>query len=266
MDVTPLRRDALPPSASASSPHRSDADTGHLAGCLRRSGANVVSATRPPLMWALFADAATIHSDALLVPGVLAIGVAWVVGLDAVDGLVARRFRTTSPFGAFVDVLADRLSNYAALLFISDFSNALRALVVVIVARDLVVDAIKAMSAGLGNRLTDGILVAGRLRSALVLSRTSRVLYRVVAALTFVSGVLLGTYVRFPIGVTLALLGVMTLLCLVRGAGSVIEAPRTIRRGAVGPPDALSAGFGLQSLIAGAVLGLLCAGVRVFHG
>ncbi len=69
---------------------------------------------------------------------------------DFLDGFLARRHRTVSPFGKFMDPLADKLLVAAALIMLIPLRQVPAWMVVVIIGRELAVTGLRAVAAAEG--------------------------------------------------------------------------------------------------------------------
>jgi len=69
---------------------------------------------------------------------------------DAVDGFLARWLKQTSDLGKFLDPIADKILVISALICLIEIRQALALPVMIIVARDLVVSAVRLSAAGEG--------------------------------------------------------------------------------------------------------------------
>lgn len=100
---------------------------------------------------------------------VWAAGVFVVAGLtDWLDGYLARRWQQTSPFGAFIDPVADKLIVAVALLLVLYKTNEWYILlpVVVIIGREITVSALREWMAELGERSAVKVSMMGKLKTA----------------------------------------------------------------------------------------------------
>ncbi|MHB1283821.1 MAG: CDP-diacylglycerol--glycerol-3-phosphate 3-phosphatidyltransferase [Metallibacterium scheffleri] len=88
---------------------------------------------------------------------------------DWLDGWLARRLGQTSPFGAFLDPVADKLMVTVTLfLLVSDHPSALLALTsAVIVGREIGVSALREWMAELGQRARVRVQLLGKLKTAM---------------------------------------------------------------------------------------------------
>uniref|UniRef100_A0A7C3Z226 CDP-diacylglycerol--glycerol-3-phosphate 3-phosphatidyltransferase n=1 Tax=Desulfobacca acetoxidans TaxID=60893 RepID=A0A7C3Z226_9BACT len=80
--------------------------------------------------------------------GALAFSIAGAT--DFLDGFLARRQRTITPFGKFMDPLADKLLVSAALIMLIPLGRVPAWMVVVIVGRELMVTGLRALAAAEG--------------------------------------------------------------------------------------------------------------------
>lgn len=103
---------------------------------------------------------------------------------DFVDGFLARRQRTVTPFGKFMDPLADKLLVTAALIMLIPLGRAPAWMAVVIIGRELAVTGLRALAAA------EGIMLApdrwGKLKTLLqMLAITALILHYPYQALDF---------------------------------------------------------------------------------
>jgi CDP-diacylglycerol---glycerol-3-phosphate 3-phosphatidyltransferase len=116
---------------------------------------------------------------------------AWVFILagvtDWLDGFLARRLQQASPFGAFLDPVADKLIVTTALvLLVSDprvqasvYSNILFAVTVaVIIGRELTVSALREWMAEVGERASVAVSVIGKVKTVLQFVAISMLVYK----------------------------------------------------------------------------------------
>lgn len=88
---------------------------------------------------------------------------------DWLDGYLARKLDQFTPFGAFLDPVADKLIVSAALiLLLQAHATALFALpAVVIISREIVISALREWMAELGNRTSVAVSYVGKVKTAL---------------------------------------------------------------------------------------------------
>lgn len=88
---------------------------------------------------------------------------------DALDGYIARKYNLTSPFGAFLDPVADKLMVAVALaLLIESHNDVMFTLpAVVIICREIVISALREWMAELGKRASVAVSSIGKLKTTL---------------------------------------------------------------------------------------------------
>ncbi|MGJ8524826.1 CDP-diacylglycerol--glycerol-3-phosphate 3-phosphatidyltransferase [Halomonadaceae bacterium LMG 33818] len=88
---------------------------------------------------------------------------------DWFDGFLARRWNQSTPFGAFLDPVADKLIVAVALaLLIQRYSNAWMTLpALVIIGREIVISALREWMAELGKRANVAVSYIGKVKTAL---------------------------------------------------------------------------------------------------
>lgn len=116
---------------------------------------------------------------------------AWIFILagatDWLDGYLARRLEQVSPFGAFLDPVADKLIVAVALVLLvgdpkvqaSVFSSSLFAVTAaVIIGREITVSALREWMAELGERASVAVSVIGKLKTVLQIVAISMLVYK----------------------------------------------------------------------------------------
>ncbi|MGD9164951.1 MAG: CDP-diacylglycerol--glycerol-3-phosphate 3-phosphatidyltransferase, partial [Chromatiales bacterium] len=106
-----------------------------------------------PVEWARFSCA-------------LVFGIAAVT--DWFDGYLARRWGQVSPFGAFLDPVADKLMVSVSLLLLvqADATPALAIPAAVIIGREITISALREWMAELGERAQVAVSVIGKFKTA----------------------------------------------------------------------------------------------------
>ncbi|HRQ64991.1 MAG TPA: CDP-diacylglycerol--glycerol-3-phosphate 3-phosphatidyltransferase [Xanthomonadaceae bacterium] len=99
---------------------------------------------------------------------------------DWLDGWVARRFHQTSPFGAFLDPVADKLTVVVALfLLVQADPSALMAVVgAIIVGREITVSALREWMSELGERARVKVAGIGKIKTIVQMVALVMALYR----------------------------------------------------------------------------------------
>lgn len=121
-----------------------------------------------------------------------------LIGLDAVDGIVARKLNETSEFGSVFDIVVDRIIENCIWIYFASKGIISFWIPVIVLTRGFITDAVRniALSKGMtafGSRT----MQKSRLGIALVSSRASRGLYGFSKILSFVSLVVLSA-LNFP--------------------------------------------------------------------
>ncbi|WP_075184662.1 CDP-diacylglycerol--glycerol-3-phosphate 3-phosphatidyltransferase [Teredinibacter haidensis] len=88
---------------------------------------------------------------------------------DALDGYIARKYNLTTPFGAFLDPVADKLMVAVALaLLIESHADIWFTLpATVIICREIVISALREWMAELGKRATVAVSIIGKVKTTL---------------------------------------------------------------------------------------------------
>lgn len=106
---------------------------------------------------------------------------------DWLDGYLARRLEQASPFGAFLDPVADKLIVATALVLLvgdpkvqaSVFSSSLFAVTAaVIIGREITVSALREWMAELGERASVAVSVIGKLKTLLQIVAITMLVYK----------------------------------------------------------------------------------------
>ena len=99
---------------------------------------------------------------------------------DWVDGYLARRLGQTSPFGAFLDPVADKLMVAAALVLVleADPRALLSIAVLIIIGREITVSALREWMAEVGARGMVAVGIVGKFKTAVQMTAIVLLLYR----------------------------------------------------------------------------------------
>lgn len=85
---------------------------------------------------------------------------------DWLDGYLARRWRQTSAFGAFLDPVADKLIVAAALILLVQLERTPGWMAMIIIGREIAISALREWMAGLGSRRSVAVAYIGKLKTA----------------------------------------------------------------------------------------------------
>lgn len=88
---------------------------------------------------------------------------------DALDGYIARKYNLTTPFGAFLDPVADKLMVAVALAVLIETHNDMMFTLpaVVIISREIVISALREWMAELGKRASVAVSSIGKIKTTL---------------------------------------------------------------------------------------------------
>ncbi len=88
---------------------------------------------------------------------------------DWFDGYLARRLNQTSPFGAFLDPVADKLMVAAALVLLTETYATLWITIpaIIIIGREIVISALREWMAELGKRANIAVSYVGKVKTSL---------------------------------------------------------------------------------------------------
>ncbi|KZN36944.1 CDP-diacylglycerol--glycerol-3-phosphate 3-phosphatidyltransferase [Pseudoalteromonas luteoviolacea] len=93
----------------------------------------------------------------------------WLASItDILDGYLARKLNQSTPFGAFLDPVADKVMVSVALVMIAaHYQNVLVTLAtVIIISREIVISALREWMAGLGKRASVAVSNLGKFKTA----------------------------------------------------------------------------------------------------
>ncbi len=145
---------------------------------------------------------------------------------DWADGYLARRFGQTTPFGAFLDPVADKLMVAAALLLLVQMKRADAVLAFIIVGREIAISALREWMAIIGQSRSVAVSTIGKFKTAAQLTAIiALLLYEPV--IPGLSTPLLGTVALWiAAGLTLWSMFYYLRLAYPHLAASNVEAPR----------------------------------------
>jgi CDP-diacylglycerol--glycerol-3-phosphate 3-phosphatidyltransferase len=100
---------------------------------------------------------------------------------DLLDGYLARRWNQTSPFGAFLDPVADKLMVAVALvLLVQDNPAPLFAIpAAIIIGREIAISALREWMAEIGARTKVAVSIVGKLKTTLQMIAILLLLYKI---------------------------------------------------------------------------------------
>lgn len=84
---------------------------------------------------------------------------------DWLDGYLARRWRETSAFGAFLDPVADKLMVAAALIMLVSLGRAETYLAIIIIGREIAISALREWMAQLGKSRSVAVALVGKIKT-----------------------------------------------------------------------------------------------------
>ena len=85
---------------------------------------------------------------------------------DWLDGYLARRWKETSAFGAFLDPVADKLMVAAALILLVQLGRAEAYLAIIIIGREIAISALREWMAQLGKTKNVAVAFIGKVKTA----------------------------------------------------------------------------------------------------
>ena len=109
-----------------------------------------------------------------LVATVVFVIAAWT---DWLDGYLARRWKETSAFGAFLDPVADKLMVAAALIILVYLDRVGALIAVVIIGREITISALREWMAQIGAHKSVAVSMIGKVKTAAQMSAIPLLLY-----------------------------------------------------------------------------------------
>jgi len=98
---------------------------------------------------------------------------------DWLDGYLARKWDQTSPFGAFLDPVADKLMVAAALLLVSDVPELTVVVpAIVIIGREIAISALREWMAEMGERAHVAVSMIGKIKTTAQMAAIFLLLYQ----------------------------------------------------------------------------------------
>lgn len=85
---------------------------------------------------------------------------------DWFDGFLARRWKQTSDFGAFLDPVADKLMVAVALILLVNFGRTYSIFAIIIIGREITISALREWMAQLGKRSSVAVASIGKFKTA----------------------------------------------------------------------------------------------------
>lgn len=92
----------------------------------------------------------------------------WLAGFtDWLDGMLARKLKQTSRFGAFIDPVADKVLVATALILITDHYHSIWVTIpaLTMIAREIIISALREWMAEIGKRASVAVSVIGKLKT-----------------------------------------------------------------------------------------------------
>lgn len=114
----------------------------------------------PVFLWLFYSGIETAHFWAALVFVLAAI-------TDALDGYLARKLEQSTPFGAFLDPVADKVMVVMALVLVTVDMQSLWLTIpaLIMISREIIISALREWMAGLGLRGTVAVSGGGKLKT-----------------------------------------------------------------------------------------------------
>jgi cardiolipin synthase len=109
-----------------------------------------------------------------LVATIVFVVAAWT---DWLDGYLARRWKETSAFGAFLDPVADKLMVSAALIMLVDLDRVGALIAFVIIGREITISALREWMAQIGAHKSVAVSMIGKIKTAAQMTAIPLLLY-----------------------------------------------------------------------------------------
>ena len=96
---------------------------------------------------------------------------------DWFDGYLARKLEQTSPFGAFLDPVADKLMVAAALIMLAELDRISALVAFIIIGREITISALREWMAKLGESRSVAVSFIGKVKTAAQMAAIPLLLY-----------------------------------------------------------------------------------------
>jgi cardiolipin synthase (CMP-forming) len=96
---------------------------------------------------------------------------------DLLDGYIARRYQLTTPFGAFLDPVADKLIVAAALILLVELDRVGAVIAVIIIGREITISALREWMAKVGSSGSVAVSMVGKVKTAAQMTAIPMLLY-----------------------------------------------------------------------------------------
>jgi cardiolipin synthase len=139
---------------------------------------------------------------------------------DLLDGYIARRYQLTTPFGAFLDPVADKLIVAAALILLVELDRVGAVIAVIIIGREITISALREWMAKVGSSGSVAVSMIGKVKTAAQMTAIPMLLYH--APLFGIDIQRLGTWLIY----LAAVLTLWSMVYYLRRANPAAAAPR----------------------------------------
>ncbi len=96
---------------------------------------------------------------------------------DLLDGYIARRYRLTTAFGAFLDPVADKLIVAAALIMLVELDRVGALIAIIIIGREITISALREWMAKVGASSSVAVSMIGKIKTAAQMTAIPMLLY-----------------------------------------------------------------------------------------
>lgn len=96
---------------------------------------------------------------------------------DLLDGYIARRYQLTTPFGAFLDPVADKLIVAAALILLVELDRAGAVIAAIIIGREITISALREWMAKVGASRSVAVSMIGKVKTVAQMTAIPMLLY-----------------------------------------------------------------------------------------
>ena len=150
-----------------------------------------------------------------------------IIVLDGLDGIIARALKSTSDFGAFIDIACDRIVEIVYLSLFSVLRWIPYWILIVFIVRGIFVDGVRGFALKEGETaFGEKSMMKTKIGYFLTSSRFMRASYGAIKAIAFALMFLVQSSSHHLIDIEMLLIYLMTFYCVIRGVPVLIEGRR----------------------------------------
>ena len=148
----------------------------------------------------------------------------FVIILDGVDGIIARKLNLTSDFGAFFDIACDRIIELIYLLLFAVLRWIPFLILIIFLVRGVLVDGIRGFALREGKTaFGEKSMMQSKLGLFLTSSRFTRASYGTIKAIAFALMFMAQNQWSCVLDIEMFLIYLMTFYCIIRGVPVLVE-------------------------------------------